>query len=151
MKPIFHISFTIALLLASLQNAFAQIDLDCNGRDMHSIYLVGYNGFYRIDSVDTNPTNPIFLTANSNGSIGISINNYLGTGGGPLTMYSCNTTYSYWNGTGWTNTGHATGNGNSVNPGGSANYIFNIDDNGNNLFRYDGISSTVLLSNLTPP
>ncbi len=151
MKTVYRLSFYIAILFTSLQSSWAQIDLQCNGRDMHSIYLISSSGYYRIDSVDTNPTNPIFLLTNQIGNIGISINNFLGTGGGPLTMYSCYSIYYYWNGTGWTNTGHATGNSTTVNPGGSANYIFNIDDNGNSLYRYDGTISTLVLSNITTP
>lgn len=144
----YRISFTISLLFVSMQFALAQIDLQCNDRDMHSIYLVGNSGFYRIDSVDTNPTNPIFLMQNTPGAIGISINNDLNSGG-PVTMYSCDNLYYFWDGSGWINTGHTTGNSSAVNPGGSADYIFNLNDNGNSLYRYDGTgTNTLLLSNI---
>ncbi len=147
MKTIFHVSFTLSLLFASLHHASAQIDLQCNGRDMHSIYLITFTGYYRIDSVDTNPTNPIYLTDNSLNNFGISINNNLDSVAGPLTMYSCATMYYFWNGTGWTLTNHNTGAiGSPVNPGGSANYIFNVSDFGNAVYRYDGVSNTQILS-----
>src|SRR5436190_7687018 len=86
----------------------AQIDLQCNGRDMHSIYIIGTNSdIYRIDSVDTSPTNPILVALNLpsfNG--GISINANLDSIAGPETMYlvaGVTHNYFWWNGTNWTN------------------------------------------------
>jgi hypothetical protein len=127
----------------------AQIDLQCNGRDMHSIYLVNDTAFFRIDSVDTNPTDPIMIATNTiTGGFqddGISINNNLDTNTGQETMYYINGTgtYFFWNGTSWTNTNHTSV---GVNPGGSTNYIYNIQDAGGQIYRYDGSSNAILLS-----
>ncbi len=51
MKTFIKIILMVALLLSN-SVLLAQIDLECNGRDMHSIYLLNTpSGFYRIDSV----------------------------------------------------------------------------------------------------
>ncbi len=133
----------------------AQIDLQCNGRDMHSIYILDFNSnIYRIDSVDINPTNPILLTSNlpyHNGG-GISINSNLDSLAGPETMYFVDfpTLYYYfWNGSNWTYTNHLSGGSGAVNPAGTADYIFNLDGHNNSIYRYDGTANgTLLLSNL---
>ncbi len=130
----------------------AQIDLQCGGRDLHSIYVSTVtNEIYRIDSVDTNPTNPILILSNIPSCAGISINSNLDSLSGPETMYyvdyAC--TYYFWNGANWTNTNNTSGGSNAVNPGGTSSYIFNLDGIGNKLYRYDGITnSTLLISNL---
>jgi hypothetical protein len=57
--------------------------------------------------------------------------------------------YYFWNGSGWTNTNHTTGSSTALNPGGTANYIFNLDGINNSLYKYDGTGNgTLLLSNL---
>jgi ELWxxDGT repeat protein len=129
----------------------AQIDLQCNGRDMHSIYISGYNyDIYRVDSVDTSPTNPILLISNKPASSGgISINANLDSIAGPETMYFVEQYYYFWNGLNWTNTNHTSGSLGAVNPGGTSDFIFNLNGNGNALYRYDGTANgTLLLSNL---
>jgi hypothetical protein len=149
MKTMLRIVCSLLFLCVNLPDVYSQVDLDCQGRDMHSIYLVSGSGFYRIDSIDTNPGTPVFLTSNSIGAIGISINNDLSITSGPLTLYSCTNYYFYWDGSNWVNTGHTTGNGSCVNPGGSSNYIYNLADNGSALYRYDGTAViTGVLSNV---
>ncbi|HKR03690.1 MAG TPA: T9SS type A sorting domain-containing protein [Bacteroidia bacterium] len=140
-------------LLFVYSHGHAQLDLQCSGRDMHSVYLSNYSGeIYRIDSVDSNPTNPIYVTSTPGSSAGgISINANLDSAAGPQTMYFVETgqPYFFWNGTGWTNTNHTAGAFGAVNPGGTANFIFNLDGNGNSLYRYDGTANgTLFLSNL---
>jgi hypothetical protein len=135
----------------------AQIDLECNGRDQHSIYLCCANppSFYRIDSVDANPTNPILLSTNFPDSAvvgGISINNNLDSSNPPQTIYFVggpNSLYYFWNGTSWTNTNNYSGSLTAGNIGGTSNHIFNLDAIGNALYRYDGNGNgTLLMSNL---
>lgn len=148
MKNICYISFLLVILFTNKQSSVAQIDLQCSGRDMHSIYLILDSGFFRIDSVDTNPTDPIFVSSNVINAQGISINNNLDLISGQVTMYSIDNYnyYYYWNGTSWTNTGHVAF---STNPGGSSNYIFNIAGFAGDLYRYDGTGNDILLlSNL---
>lgn len=145
--------FLIAVLPLQ-KNAFAQIDLQCNSRDLHSVYLVCHNaGFYRIDSVDTNPTDPILLSTNTYDIGGISINNNLDSLAGPVTMYGVGHIsgdyYWYWNGSGWSNSGHAISHPASMNPGGSSQFIFNLNDASGAIYRYDGTKNdTLLLCNL---
>jgi hypothetical protein len=63
--------------------------------------------------------------------------------------FASNNLYYFWNGISWTNTGHSLGSIFAVNPGGTTDYIFNLDAVGNSLYRYDGTSNGILLlSNL---
>ncbi len=64
------------LLVLSSAFATAQIDIQCDGRDKHSIYLIctTTGSYYRIDNVDTNPTDTIYVADVPAGHIGISIN-----------------------------------------------------------------------------
>jgi len=133
----------------------AQIDLQCQGRDMHSIYISTAAGeIYRVDSVDTSPTIPVLVNSNGPGIFGISINPILDSLSSPLTMYCvdnlCN--YHYWNGINWTNTGHTSGGNAAVNPGGTNDFIFNFDGGTATIYRYDGTSNgTLLVTGLTSP
>lgn len=137
-------------LFITIQCAIAQVDLQCNGRDMHSIYLVSSNGIFRIDSVDSSPGNEIQVDYSINFK-GISINNNLDLMNGQKTMYIVDYAgmYSYWNGSGWTYTGHSSGSVSAINPGGTDSYIFNFHDNETDLYRYDGTSSVLLLSSIS--
>lgn len=151
----FYSFLTATLFVINIQSATAQIDLQCNGRDRHSIYLVNTAGFYRIDSVDTSPTDPILLSANPFGNVnvadGIAISNNLDSAAGPQTMYytNNNTPYHFWNGTGWTNTNHTSGANFAVNPGGAADHIYNIDGFNGTIYSYDGTGNgTALVTGL---
>jgi len=148
------LKYVITFCLA-FNNCEAQIDLQCNGRDLHSLYLLSLSPItiYRIDSVDTNPTNQIFLLSNLfTNAYGISINNNLDTLTGTETMYFAggpNNFYYFWNGSGWTNTNHSAGSLAAVNIGGSHDYIFNLAGGTGEIYRYDGSgNATLLLSNL---
>lgn len=150
----FHLIYLLFLIFCNI--ASSQIDLECNGRDMHSIYGVATTGIYRIDSVDTNPTNPVLIAQlprpNLSGG-GISINKNLDSIEGPVTMYFIQggINYHFWNGKGWTNTGRSSGNPSAVNPGGTSSYIFDLDGQHGNLYRYDGKNNgTILVSNISP-
>lgn len=152
MKTNFNLSSIVcAYCLASLlsTSTFAQIDLQCAGRDMHSIYLVDFASFYRMDSVDTNPTIPLLLGTFPTGSSGggISINSNLDSAAGPVTMYfiAAGTPYYFWNGNGWTNTSHSSSSLGAINIGGTSRYIFNFDDNEQDIYRYDGTGNDALL------
>jgi uncharacterized repeat protein (TIGR03803 family) len=125
------------------------IDLQCNGRDQHSIYVVDYlSNYYRIDSVDTHPTKLVYLGTDTLNPNGISINKNLDVTSAEMTMYMCNAVseYYYWDNSGWNDTHHTGG---SVNPGGTNQYIFNLDELGGIIYRYDGNgNATQLIDNL---
>lgn len=132
----------------------SQIDLQCNGRDLHAVYISNYFGqIYRIENVDTVPSDPILVTTIPQvQGFGISINANLNNPSDPETMYyvSANSIfYYYWNGSNWTNTNHSSGGFGAKNPGGTSNYIFNLNGLQNSITRYDGTgNATLLLSNL---
>lgn len=155
MKPIAILIWLI--FVCNLSNA--QINLVCNGEDMHSIYFISFQGaIYKIDSVDSNPTNPIYVTNSPTGLAGgISINTILDSIGAGETMYFIGSSspsgpgkpYHFWNGTGWTNTNDSSVIGGAINIGGTTNYIFNLDGVGNSVYRNNGNGNdSLLLSNL---
>jgi uncharacterized repeat protein (TIGR03803 family) len=84
-----------------------QIDLQCNGRDQHSLYLLDdSSNYYRIDSVDTHPTNLVYIGTDTLNPYGISINKNLDITSAEMTMYMCNpvSEYYYWDNSGWKDT-----------------------------------------------
>jgi uncharacterized repeat protein (TIGR03803 family) len=126
------------------------IDLQCNGRDQHSIYLVdNLSNYYRIDSVDTHPTKPVYLGTDTLNAFGLSINKNLDTASSEMTMYMCDGSaeYYYRDNANWKDTHHRGG---SVNPGGTNQYIFNLDETGGVVFRYDGTGNATQLANNLP-
>lgn len=150
MRTLFLIFF---LFLSFTSHMSAQIDLQCAGRDQHSIYLLDSSlpGILRIDSVDSNPTEPVFLEYELTISGGISINKNLDTGSGDTTMYGCDNfgQYFYYENNAWVSTGHYSGATNAINFGGSDDYIFNHDALPGTVYRYDGTQTgTLLLSGL---
>lgn len=135
------------LLLLSSLTAYAQIDLQCNGRDAHSIYLHNGTGFYRIDSVDTAPTNPIQVAGNNSfpaGGISINANLNGGTPSPALYFFGNNINIHYWNGLSWVNTGHTNGISGNINPGGTSTYIYGFVGVSNTVWRYDGTANPQL-------
>ncbi len=136
------------LLIINLCNA--QIDLQCDGRDMHSIYISNLAGIiYRIDNVDTEPTEPIYVSTPpllSTGN-GISINANLSSITQPETMYVITPggNYFYWLENGWVNSNHFSVSIAAANIGGTSNFIFNLDYLNGKLYRYDGSGPDILL------
>ncbi|HNU34819.1 MAG TPA: T9SS type A sorting domain-containing protein [Bacteroidia bacterium] len=124
-----------------MQKALAQFDIQCNGRDKHSLFFVG-DYFFRVDSIDTNPTAPIILDTNAINAGGISINNILDSAGAPETIYAATVSgiYNYWGGSLWINTGHTQG---ATNPGGTNQFIFSLNAINGIVYRYDGISNSI--------
>lgn len=144
MKKIIRIIILTFLALNFLpsQSVLGQFNVDCSGQHKNSLFFVG-SYFFRIDSIDTNPTAPIILDTNIvSPFVSLSINNILDSVGSPEVMYttSSTNTYLYWNGSSWVNTGHWAATGNS---GGTSNYIFNLQPAPGTIYRYDGTSSSV--------
>ena len=140
-----------ALCLSS-GSCYSQLDIQCQGRDLHSVYLISMQNdmIYRVDSVDTNPTGPIPVQTVPPTTIGISINPILDSIGSPTTMYYVDDLYMYyyWDGFGWVNTFHNSGLPDHVNPGGTSDYIFNVHAVGNAVTRYDGTGNGVVVANI---
>ncbi len=59
-----------------------------------------------------------------------------------------NGTYHYYNGSTFINTGHSAGGSGFTNPGAGANYIFNVNSNGE-VSRYDGTGPAVVIATLS--
>lgn len=91
-------------------------------------------------------TNTISTPGNSNG---LAINNNLNAAAPSPTFYTCvGSTYYYYNGSTWVNTGHSTGSASAVNPGGAGPYIYNLDGLNGRLYRYDGTGNSTLFLNI---
>lgn len=138
----FIISFLMPVLVQ------AQFNVDCTGQHKNSLFFIGQY-FFRIDSVDTNPTAPIILDTNDLPRQGLSINRILSIPGSTEVMYTCNTAaiYEYWNGSTWVSTGHTSG---GLHPGGTNQYIFNLDGANGTVYRYDGTSNSVPITTNLP-
>lgn len=143
----------LSILLFFSATATAQIDLQCDGRDQHSIYLTNDTAIFRIDSVDTNPTDPIYVNTTYLGEAGISINNRLDSTAAGLTIYLAPALYNYywyWDGNAWINTGFSPGATDAINPGGTANTIFNLNGNSGQIYLFNGhMDGYAVLSNLS--
>lgn len=95
---------------------------------------------------NTHTTNTISTPNNSNG---LAINNNLNAAAPSPTFYTCvGSTYYYYNGSTWVNTGHSTGSSAAVNPGGAGPYIYNLDGLNSRLYRYNGTGNSTLFLNL---
>lgn len=57
-------------------------------------------------------------------------------------------TYWYYNGAGWTNTGHNTGNGAAVNIGGGGGFLYNLVGGTGQVYVYNGTGNGTLLTTL---
>ncbi|HEY0110381.1 MAG TPA: PKD domain-containing protein, partial [Fibrella sp.] len=68
--------------------------------------------------------------------------NINGTGPSPTFYTTVGGNYYYYNGTGWTNTGHTAG---AVNIGGGGAYLYGLIGGTGELYRYDGTGNAILL------
>lgn len=141
------LKFSLLLVISfNTSQIKAQFDVQCNGRDMHSLFF-SCNYYGRIDNIDTNPS-VVILSTSTHSLGGISINNILSIPGSSEVLYACNgfQWYFYWNGSSWVNTGHLS---NAMSPGGTSQYIFNLDASAGIVYRYDGTPNSVpILTNL---
>jgi hypothetical protein len=142
----------VIILCCFVKLSHAQIDLQCGGRDSHSLYLIEAfgSGIYRSDSVDTSPTDAIQVSLPVlTSSLSINQNlNIPGIGESVYVIISGN--YHFWNGLNWIDTGHSAGSWTAVNPGGSSSYIFNLDAASGEVYRYDGTANSTLIATGLP-
>jgi gliding motility-associated-like protein len=91
----------------------------------------------------TSTMSPAIMPVNA---LGLAIGPSFGfTAPSPTYWTTVSGTYWYYNGTTFINTGHTTGNSNAINPGGSKNYIYNMDGSTGNVYKYNGTGNASLL------
>lgn len=83
------------------------------------------------------------------GSGGLAVGGNLGfPAPNPTYWTTSGGTYWYYNGTGWTNTGHNTGNGAAVNIGAGGGFIFNLVGGTGQIYRYNGTGPGILITTI---
>jgi len=83
------------------------------------------------------------------GSGGLAVGPNLGFPAPNPTYWTCSGgTYWYYNGTGWTNTGHSTGNGAAVNIGCGGGFIYNLVGGTGQIYVYNGTGPGTLLTTI---
>lgn len=93
----------------------------------------------------TNPSvNTISLPPGATQCLAVS-NNLNAPGPSPTFYTIVSGIYYYHNGTTWVSTGHSAGGPASVNPGGSGNFIYNLDIN-SNVYKYNGTGNSTFLT-----
>jgi hypothetical protein len=119
------------------------------------VYIVSENVIYNFDpsksiETDVNPfINKIQLPDGAKSCVTSSKNlNALKPG---YTFYTIvNDTYYYHNGLNWVNTGHASGNVYNLNIGSTGNHLYNLSEDGEFMYLYDGKSNSKLFQKVNP-
>jgi len=135
------------MLLSFSYDAKAQLP-NCAGYDSTLIFIHSGSNIMAYDpSLPLSAANPwVFLTSTIS-LAGLTISNNLNGGAASPTFYTnSGGNYWYYNGAGWTNTGHAVP---TVNPGGGMNYIFSKNGGTGSVNRYDGTGAATFLVNVT--
>lgn len=98
----------------------------------------------------TNPTSPNgFNPSTPSGAVGLAIGPNFFAASPAITFYTVlNGIYYYYNGSTFVSTGHSSGGTGFDNPGGSANYIYNIASNGQ-VSRYNGTGPATIIATYT--
>lgn len=87
----------------------------------------------------TNPSLP-------SGANGLALGPNFFANGPAITYYTVlNGNYYYYNGSSFVNTGHSAGGAGFDNPGGSANYIYNVNSSGQ-ISRYNGTGAATVIA-----
>src|SRR5688572_5800016 len=82
------------------------------------------------------------------GCSGLAVNNNFFSATPAMTFYTTiSGTYYYYNGAGWSSTGHTTANTSAVNIGGAGSYLYNLNGLGQQLYRYTGTGNGTFLMN----
>lgn len=98
----------------------------------------------------TNPSSPNgFNPSTPSGAVGLAIGPNFFAASPAITFYTVlNGIYYYYNGSTFVSTGHSSGGTGFDNPGGSANYIYNIASNGQ-VSRYNGTGPATIIATYT--
>ncbi len=150
MKRLLH-TLKVALLctafcFADTPALFAQLPV-CSSTGGMIYFCTGSTiGMYD-PTLPPGPTNPTTNTiALPPGSIGLAISDNINGPGASPTFYAItSSTYWYYNGATWINTGHSAGNGAAVNIGAGGGYIYNLVGASGQVYRYDGTGNGTLL------
>ncbi len=142
-----YLALFITFFCLNALNLKAQVP-NCAGFDSTLVFLHSGAGIEVYDpALPLSPTNPSAYMAVPIQMGGLAISYNLNGGAASPTFYTnSGGTYSYYNGAGWTNTGHAVP---VVNPGGGVNYIFNKDGGTGDIWRYDGTGNATFLNTVS--
>lgn len=97
-------------------------------------------------SLPQSATNPYTINVTGSGS-GLAYGPNMNAASPSPTFYSIiGGNYSYWNGTGWTSTGHASGNASAVNIGVGPGCLYNLVGATGQVYVYNGTGPGTLLT-----
>ncbi len=116
------------------------------------IYIHNGNNIYNYDpALPISGTNPSLNTITMpSGAGGLAVSENLNAATPNPTFYTTvGGNYYYYDGTTWVNTGHGTGNGAAVNPGGGGGYIYNLVGASGDVYIYDGTGTGTFLTTVT--
>lgn len=147
MKRSLYSIFVICFLLSTM-SLKAQIP-NCAGFDSTLVFIHDGQNIKAYDpALPLGAGNPsVFMPAGiALGGLTISYN--LNGGANSPTFYTnSGGNYQYYNGAGWTNTGHTVP---AVNPGGGVNNIFSIIGGTGEIWKYDGLGNATYLMSTVP-
>ncbi len=149
MKKLF-LFFILSLFL--IQKASAQVP-NCAGNDSNLAFIQGGNDIWAYNPfLPVSPTNPFVYLTNIGATEGLTISKNLNGGAQSPAFYAGNIgNYSYYDGiSAWVPTGHNTGNGAAVNPGGGINQIINKVGGTGEMYKYDGAGNGTYLFSVPP-
>ena len=131
--------------LATFQISFAQAPI-CGQDHFYEMGTANCIWRYSITNTSTpNGANPVL----PNGALGLAIGPNFFSANPATTYYTVlNGNYFYYNGTSFVNTGHSAGGTGFDNPGGSANFIYNLNSAGQ-VSKYNGTGSATVITTHT--
>lgn len=138
-------SYLFCLILISWNEASAQLTVCPNGL-MYSQTspIQAYN-----PSLPQSSTNPYTIAVTGSGS-GLAYGPNLNAATPNPTFYTIlSGMYAYWNGTGWTSTGHSTGNTSAVNIGVGPGCLYNLVGSSGAVYVYNGTGPGTLLTTVS--
>ena len=145
-------SYLSLLSIMMLYGWKASAQLPNCGTAPYYIYLQSGNNIYDYDpTMPISASNPFLNTiALPSGSGGLAVGPNLNAATPATTFYTTvGGTFYYYNGTGWTNTGHSTSNGGAVNIGAGGGYIYNLVGSTGQVYIYNGTGAATLLTTVT--
>lgn len=159
-----HFPFTASIMkYIKFQLVFFLCTLFCSTRtysqlpDCDHIYLKRAEGIYNYDPRQpvsgSNPVGNFLVDVQSNGYLGLTVSEVLGSGNPTLTFYAVDPRgmYVYYDPltNDWVNTGHNTTAIGAVNITAGGPYIFNLVGAKGEVYRYDGKGDDVLIATVS--